>query len=463
MKRLGEASRAHWAPRAARVPDYARGGACGVLHLGLGGFMRAHQAMVFDRLLSEGDPRWGVHAVGMHRAELAQALAAQDGLYAVRVADHRGLHWQVPGALWRFSVLAQSPQQVLAALADPALRWVTLTVTEKGYTPALGQWLAQGLAQRAARGLPGLTLASCDNLPENGRRLRALVLPACPSRRVRDWVERHCAFPCSMVDRIVPASTPEMVRACEDALGVHDASPLATEAFGEWVIEQQLADPADAALLARWSVRVTDDVDRYEQAKLRMLNGSHSAMALLGAISGRAHIADCIAVPAVAEYVRRFMTQEVAPHQSRQDWPAYRDALIQRFGNPHLRHRVHQIAQDSSQKIPQRWPPCVLGQLASGGSIEHLAFAAALFVRWTLGVDEQGQPYPIQDPLAQALRDAGRDQGQSPQAALAALLSRQDIWGAQLPAQAAWRARVAHWHARVLQQGVDAALQELLA
>ncbi len=460
--RLSEATRARWAARAALCPDYDRRGTPGVVHLGLGAFHRAHQAMVFDRLLREGDPRWGVHAVGMARSELVQALRAQDGLYAVRVADHRGAHWQVPGALWRFSVAAHERAAVTQAMAAPSTRWITLTVTEKGYTAELGAWLAQALEQRARSGAPGVTLASCDNLPSNGRRLRTLVLQGCTSARARAWIEAHCAFPCSMVDRIVPASSAAVAQACEAALGVRDASPLATEAFGEWVIEDHFADPADAALLARWSVRVTPDVQAYEQAKLRMLNGCHSLMALLGAITGRAHIADCIGTPAIRQLVWDCMGQEIAPHVARQDWRAYREALIARFGNPHLRHSVHQIAQDSSQKIPQRWPPCVLGQIERGAPFERLALAAAAFVRYTLGEDEAGRAYALQDPLAEVLRQAGQGQRSAGAASLDALLSRTDLWGPVLPGHGPWRARVAHWHARILHAGVDGAIRECL-
>ena len=217
------------------------------------------------------------------------------------------------------------------------------------------------------------------------------------------WLDAHCAFPCSMVDRIVPAATPEVMTAAQEALGVQDQCALSTEGFWEWVIEDRFADPTDAALLQSAGVRVTGDVHSYEEAKLRMLNGSHSAMALIGAITGRPYIASCIGVDHIRNFVHRLMSREVAPHLSRSDWADYRDALIARFGNPYLKHSVHQIATDSSQKIPQRWPPSVLGQIAQGASFEHHALAAAVFVRYTLGVDEQGQAYALNDPQADSL------------------------------------------------------------
>lgn len=456
----------HTLPTAVHSPAYDRTGhAPGVVHLGLGAFHRAHQAMVFDQLLASGDTRWGIHGVGMTRPDLVNQLRAQDGLYAVRVADGQGVKWQVPGALWRMNVAATERDAVVQAIAAPSTRWVTLTVTEKGYTPALGQLLLDGLRERQQKGLPGITIASCDNLQGNGHKLQALVKAAATVQdaELLRWLDAHCAFPCSMVDRIVPAATPEVMAAAQEALGLQDHCALSTEGFWEWVIEDRFADPADAALLQSAGVRVTSDVHSYEEAKLRMLNGSHTAMALMGAITGRPFIASCIGVPHIRSFVHHLMSQEVAPHLSRSDWADYRDALIARFGNPYLKHSVHQIATDNSQKIPQRWPPSVLGQIAQGASFEHHALAAAVFVRYTLGVDEQGQAYALNDPQAESIMAMGAAQRTEPEACVRALLAREDLWGSTLPSHGAWTARVTHWHQQVLQHGVDAAVQQLLA
>jgi fructuronate reductase len=352
---------------------------------------------------------------------------------------------------------------VVQAIAAPSTRWVTLTVTEKGYTPALAQLLLDGLRLRQQAGLPGITIASCDNLQGNGHKLQDLVKAATTEQDadVLHWLDAHCAFPCSMVDRIVPATTPEVLAAASHALGLRDDASLSTEGFWEWVIEDRLADPADAALLQSAGVRVTPDVHSYEEAKLRMLNGSHSAMALMGAVTGRPFIASCIGAPHIRSFVHRLMSQEVAPHLSRSDWADYRDALIARFGNPYLKHSVHQIATDSSQKIPQRWPPSVMGQIAQGASFEHHALAAAVFVRYTLGVDEQGQAYALNDPQAESLMAIGATQRTEPETCVRALLAREDLWGSALPGNAAWTARVMHWHQHILQHGVDHAVQQL--
>ena len=436
----------------------------GVVHLGLGAFHRAHQAMVFDQLLREGDMRWGIHGVGMTQPGLVNKLRAQDGLYAVRVAGANGIEWHVPGALWQTSVATTERQHVLNAIAAPSTRWITLTVTEKGYTPALAQLLIDGLRLRHAAGQAGLTIASCDNLQGNGHKLKAILHATASSQdaELMTWIDARCAFPCSMVDRIVPAATDEVAAAAKEALGMQDECALSTETFWEWVIEDNFVDPSDAALLSRCGVRVTSQVHSYEEAKLRMLNGSHSAMALMGAITGRAHIADCIGSDHIQEFVHRLMTQEVAPHLSRSDWADYRDALIQRFGNPYLKHSVHQIATDSSQKIPQRWPPSVLGQMAKSQSFEHHALAAAVFLRYTLAKDEQGKAYALNDPQAESLMAIGANQATEPHACVRALLAREDLWGKELAASEAWLERVSYWHDQVLHQGVDATVKYII-
>ncbi len=461
--RLGQASHAVWSHRVRHAPVYPRHEPPGVVHLGLGAFHRAHQAMVFDRLLASGDGRWGVLGVAMTQPALIDALRAQQGLYAVRVADARDCHWEVPGALWQCRLATTERDDVVEAIGAITTRWVTLTVTEKGYTPALAHLLLEGLRLRWRNRLPGLTVASCDNLQANGQQLRALVMAQAMDNGLRDWIDAHCAFPCSMVDRIVPASSDAVREAAQSALGVQDPTALGVEAFWEWVIEDRFADAADGPLLAAQGVRVTPNVPVYEEAKLRLLNGSHTAMALIGAVTGRPFIADCIGAPHIRQFVHRLMTHEVAPHLRRSDWAAYRDALIERFGNPYLRHSVHQIATDSSLKIAQRWVPSLQAQLARQHGVEHHALAAAVWLRHGLGVDEQGQPYPVNDPEAQWLQANAATQHQTPERSLQGLLDRSDVWGSVLPTEPLWRARVAHWHRIVLTHGVDHAIDQLLA
>jgi len=427
------------------VPAYARQGLMpGVLHLGLGAFHRAHQALVFDRLLASGDTRWGIFGVAMRSTQLADALATQKGLYALQIASRDGVAWQVAGALLQTAVAAREPEQVLAAMASPTTRWITLTVTEKGYVPMLADLLVQGLARRHAGGLPGLTIASCDNLTGNGRHLQALCLEAARalSPAVASWIQTQCAFPNSMVDRIVPAATPARLDAASQVLGVADAGALGTEGFWEWVLERRFADPADAQALLSAGVTVVDEVRPFEDAKLRMLNGSHSAMAYIGAVAGLPTIAQCIGQPVLHALVHGLMTHEIGPHLSRQDWPAYRDALLARFANPELKHSVHQIANDGSQKILQRWVPPVLDLLAQGQAFERLAFAAAAWMRFCLGEDEQAQTYTINDPLSDQLRALANTHASDAAATVQALGTLTSVWGEALPRSAPWLAGV---------------------
>ncbi len=451
------------ATRGIAVPGYARDGAPGVVHLGLGAFHRAHQALVFDSLLQRHDARWGVLGVAMRSTALADTLTAQDGLYAVQVASAAGTHWQVGGAIWHAAVAAREPAQVVQALAAPSTRWVTLTVTEKGYGPELAALLIQGLAARRAAGLPGLTLASCDNLAHNGRKLQALCVEAARAGdpALAEWIGNHCAFPNSMVDRIVPAATPGRLAAAAQALGVADAAALGTEAFWEWVIERRFVDASDGEVLAAAGVTVVDDVAPFEDAKLRLLNGSHTAMACMGAVAGWPVIGECITQPAVHTFIHGLMTHEVGPQLSRPNWHAYRDALLARFANPALQHSVHQIATDSSQKIPQRWPPSVLGALHAGQPVDRLAFAAAAWMRYVRGNDEHGKSYAMNDPMAGQLQALAQAHAGDAAATVQALGTLVAIWGEVLPQDARWLAQVTRHLDNIERLGMLAALARL--
>ncbi|MDO9358982.1 MAG: mannitol dehydrogenase family protein [Polaromonas sp.] len=462
---LNSASLPKLARRGIAVPTYPRNGQPGVVHLGLGAFHRAHQALVFDALLAKGDSRWGVLGVAMRSTAVADALNAQDGLYAVQVASRDGTRWQVGGAVWQTCVAAREREQVITAIAAPTTRWVTLTVTEKGYGPELAAVLVDGLAARHAAGLPGLTIACCDNLVGNGRQLQALCTAAAQARdpALAAWITSACAFPNSMVDRIVPAATASRLALAAEALGEDDQAALGTEAFWEWVIERRFADPGDGELLASSGVTVVDDVAPFEDAKLRLLNGSHSAMACLGAVAGWPVIGDCITQAAVRRFIHGLMTQEVGPQLSRPDWPAYRDALLARFANPELQHSVHQIATDTSQKIPQRWPPSVLGALAAGRPVDRLAFAAAAWMVYLRGMNEAGQTYTINDPMAGQLQPLALAHAGDAAATVQALGTVEAIWGTALPHNQTWLALMEKQLERLQRLGVVAALEGLEA
>lgn len=446
-----------------KVPLYDRRGSVGVVHLGLGAFHRAHQALVFDHILSTGDPRWGVLGVAMNNPAVADALDRQDGLYAVQVASKQGEQWQISGAIFATCLAAREEDEVVQAIAAASTRWVTLTVTEKGYTSVLAQLIVEGLAARQAKGLGGLTIASCDNLSNNGRKLQALCVETARthSLALADWVTDACAFPNSMVDRIVPAATPQRRKAAADALGLTDQAALGTEAFWEWVIERRFVDETDGAALSRAGVTVVDDVMPFEEAKLRLLNGSHSTMACMGAVVGWPVISDCIAQPLVQQFIHDLMTLEVGPQLSRTDWALYREALLARFANPSLQHSVHQIATDSSQKIPQRWPPSVLGAMRRGLSFQRLAFNAAVWMRYLQGRDEQGLPYTINDPMATPLHALALAHAGNAQASVKALGTLIEIWGPTLVMDKRWLSSVTQWLEHINKLGILGALAQV--
>jgi fructuronate reductase len=441
---LGTTSLAGLVSRGIAVPAYPRHGPAGVVHLGLGAFHRAHQALVFDQLLAGGDTRWGVLGVAMRQPALADALAAQDGLYSVQLASAHERRWQVSGAIWRTCLATRERQTVVQALAAASTRWVTLTVTEKAYGPELAGLLVEGLAARRAAGCGGLTVASCDNLHHNGRSLQALCVHHARTQdpALAHWIDTVCAFPDSMVDRIVPAGSPAITAQAQEALGVTDRAALRSEVFSEWVIERRFVDATDAGVLASAGVQVVDDVRPYEEAKLRLLNGSHSAMACIGAVAGLPVISDCVGRAEVHQFVHTLMGTDIGPLLQRHDWPAYRDALLARFANPYLQHSVHQIATDSSLKITLRWVPAAVDALHAGRPFSRLAFCAAAWMRYWLGEDEAGNSYSVSDPLAETLRENGRKHKGDPAATFDALGRMPAIWGDVLAHDPAWRAGV---------------------
>lgn len=460
--RLSEVSRTIWEPRVACYPQYDRRVSPGVVHLGLGGFHRAHQAVVFDRLLGQGDPRWAVVGVGMTRPDLVKQLAMQDGLYALHVQSAQGAHWQVPGALVAWEVAISHSDAVIERMAAGHTRWVTITVTEKGYGPVLFDLLLAGLSLRRRQGMNGITVASCDNLISNGDRLRTALQTRALARGQKSlwtWIERHCAFPCSLVDRIVPATSLDGIALCQRELGVRDETVLETEAFGQWVIENHFADPTDARSLAAWGVDVTDRVWVYEQAKLGMLNGSHTALAMVGLVAGIETIGQAMAVKPIRAFIDRFMMREVAPHMARQDCAGYRDQLMARFDNPHLRHRLAQIAKDTSQKISPRWLPTLRAARAAGSDLSCMAFAAAAFVHWCSAIDERGQSYAIDDPMQHQLGALVRDHTDLADRARA-LLGVPEIW-AELSQDSVWISKVIHQARTIASIGIVSALSAL--
>ncbi len=460
----------------------------GIVHLGLGAFHRAHQAIYTDGVLQR-DPHWGICGVSLKTPHATRALTAQDGLYTALEKDTTGTRVRVVGALREALFLGTERDRVLARMADPAVHVVTLTVTEKGYChdPATGALdlhhpdIVRDLAQPgAAMSAPGfivaaldarrraaggaLTVVCCDNLPHNGRVVAGIVTAFARAADpvLADWIGRNVAFPSTMVDRIVPATTPADVAEAARRTGYTDAAPVVFEPFRQWVIEDRFAAPRPA-----WEddgAQLVADVAPFETMKLRLLNGSHSTLAYLGFLAGHEFIWQASSDPLLARLVERQMAEEIAPTLAAPagvDLDSYCAQLIVRFRNPALPHRTQQIAMDGSQKLPQRLLGTVRDRLAGGASIRHLALAVAGWIRYASGTDEQGRPIPVSDPLADEFRRIVAASGGDASGIASGFLELRAVFG-DLVAHAPFRAAVTHNVVALFRDGVRKTLNEHL-
>ena len=473
-----------------------------IVHLGAGNFFRAHQAAYTDAAMSAGELDWGIVGVSLRSPGVRDALAAQQGLYTLIERDAHGDRARVVAALRELLVAPESPGAVVERIADGATRIVSLTVTEKGYcrdaaaggldrnAPEIAADLrdpgrpasAVGLLyaacrERAARGAPGFTVLSCDNLSGNGRMLRRLLLEfadavragpgdagADARRAVRDWIEREPSFPDAMVDRIVPQTTDAERELALRLTGCEDAWPVATEPFSQWVVEDRFV--AGRPQWQAHGVEFVDDVSQWEAMKLRLLNAAHSSLAYLGVPAGLETVDRAIAEPALRAFVEAMWAREVAPGLDasvRARVPAYCASLIARFANPALGHRTRQIAMDGSQKLPLRLLPSLRARIARDEPFDLLALAIAAWIRFLEGRTETGGSYPIDDPLAGELQRAMARAGPDAGSAVSALLAIDAVFGADLAAQPRVRAAIAAKLAMLRELGSVAAARASVA
>jgi len=405
-------------PASVQAPGYDRSAqAAGIVHIGIGAFHRAHQAVYTDDAMAAGDRDWGIVGVSLRSGDVAAQLNPQDGLYTVSARGAQGSKLRLIGAVQQVLVASENPQAVIDAIAAPTTHIVSFTVTEKGYLrepdgkldlaaaqapSSLYRFVGAGLAARKASGLPGITLLSCDNLAGNGAALKALMRRylAAGHADLLDWFDATCRCPSTMIDRIVPATTEADRAAVEAVLGARDEGAVVTEGFSQWVIEDDFAGPRP-----RWEnvgAELVADVAPYETAKLRMLNGAHSALAYIGIGRGYDYVHQAISDPEIRPIIERLMLSEAAPTIDAapgQDLTAYADALLDRFANPALNHRLIQIAMDGSQKIPQRWLETLAWHQARGARCLSLEAAITAWVAFLRG------DHPIDDPLAEKLRE----------------------------------------------------------
>jgi fructuronate reductase len=407
-------------PAGVAGPDYDRAALRpGILHLGLGAFHRAHQAVFTDAALAEEFDAWGIEAVSLRSAATVHALAEQGGLYSVLVRSGERTEAQVIGSILAGHAARESPAIVLDRLADPAIRIVTLTVTEKAYglDPATGGLdlqhpdiaadlvrpkaprgvighIVEGLARRRAQSVPPFTVLCCDNLPSNGRVVKHLVREFAERRdaALADWIGENVAFPSSMVDRIVPAPTARTLADAEALIGCRDEAAVETEPFMQWVIEDRFT-----AGRPRWEAGgalFVTDVEPYERMKLRLLNGAHSLIAYLGQNRGLAYVRDVMAEQRYRELVRAHMREAMATLGPVPviDLHSYCDALIARFANTAIAHATSQIAMDGTQKLPQRLLMPAAEARRAGREARSFARAVAQWMHYCCSRDAIDDP-----------------------------------------------------------------------
>ncbi|NTG50667.1 mannitol dehydrogenase family protein [Agrobacterium rhizogenes] len=433
----------------------------GIVHIGLGAFHRAHQAIYTDAALAHAFGNWGIVGVSLRSTEIAQDMRAQDCLYSVVARDRSGDSVRVVGSIVEALAANDDGEAVLGRLADPAIQIVTLTVSEKAYGidpisggldyahPAIAEdlksptrptgvigYLTEGLARRKAAGLPPFTVLCCDNLPSNGRIVRRLVIEMAVTRdpALAEWISETVSFPCSMVDRIVPAATAETRARAEKLLGVEDRLSIEAETFSQWVIEDDFV--GDRPTWDAGGALFVENVEPYEKMKLRLLNGSHSLIAYLGQLQKLEFVRDVMAVPENVVLVRRHMQAAVRTLDPVPgiDLTHYMDQLVERFANPAIAHRAQQIAMDGSQKLPQRLFQPAVDAISSGSDAAEFAFVTAVWIAYLK------QAETIDDPRGRELQKAAADA--TPADETASFFAIAGLFPSELQANRAWREQV---------------------
>jgi fructuronate reductase len=413
-------------PESVARPGYDRDARrVGIVHFGIGAFHRAHMAAYTDDAMAAESGDWRILGVSLRSAGVRDQMSPQDGLYTLVERSVAGSEARIIGAVADVLLASEERERLVAALAEPTTHIASFTITEKGYCRAPDgsldlvqadersaySYLAEAFARRKAAGLPGFTLLSCDNLAGNGAQLQRLMGEYLDAHapELRAWFNGACTCPSTMVDRIVPATTDVDRAEIETHIGMRDEAAVVTEPFSQWVIEDRFAGPRPA--WENHGAQMTSNIHAYETAKLRMLNGAHSALAYLGLQRGHEFVHQAIADPELAKLINKLMRDEAAtsfPPAPAQDLPAYADALIERFKNPALKHRLIQIAMDGSQKIPQRWLETLADHQRHG---THCPAIIEALAAWILHV--RGDVHIVNDPMRDQLSELWQAYGVS--------------------------------------------------
>jgi mannitol 2-dehydrogenase len=480
---------AYWRGRLP-VPDYDRDlVTAGVVHIGVGGFHRAHQAMYHDRLMNQGTALdWGICGVGVMAADrrMKEVLDAQDGLYTLVLKHSDGTYEpRVIGSIVEYLFAPDDPEAVIEKMAAESTRIVSLTITEGGYnlSDVTGEFdvanpdvladlepgavprttfglITEALRRRWKRGLAPFTVMSCDNLQDNGY-LSKRVFTAFAGLRdpdLGDWIEREARFPNSMVDRITPVTTDTDRGEIRERFGIEDLWPVVCEPYTQWVLQD--AFTAGRPPYERVGVQVVEQVEPYELMKLRLLNGSHQAMAYFGYLCGYRLVHEAAQDPLFQAFMLGYMDCEATPTLAPVpgvDLEGYKHTLIERFSNPQVRDTIARLCAESSDRIPKWLLPVVRAQLVTGGEIRRSAAVVASWARYAEGFDEAGQPIEVVDRLRDTLMRLARQQYEDPDA----FIANRDVFGDLVDQKAfvsAYRSALTSLH----QRGARATLGSLV-
>jgi mannitol 2-dehydrogenase len=407
----------------------------GIVHFGVGGFHRAHQAMYLDQLMNHGEAlEWGICGVGIMPIDqrMRDALRGQDGLYTLVVKHPDGRYdARVIGSIVDYRYAPDDPESVIELMAAPSTRIVSMTVTEGGYNihPVTGEFnfdhpdvvhdlrenavprtmfglVTEALRRRRARAIAPFTVMSCDNIQGNGE-VAHRMFTAFANRKnpeLGSWIGNSVAFPNAMVDRITPVTTKEDIAQVAERFGIEDAWPVMTEPFTQWVVEDHF--PSGRPAYEHAGAQMVQNVVPYELMKLRLLNASHQALVYFGHLAGYRYKHEVLANPLFPKFLLNYMTQEATPTLEPVpgvDLDDYRHTLIARFANPEIRDTLVRVASGASDKIPKWLLPVIRAQLASGGEISRSVAVIASWARYSEGQDEQGRPIEILDQMKDKL------------------------------------------------------------
>ncbi|WP_447928349.1 mannitol dehydrogenase family protein [Vreelandella sp. EE27] len=432
-----------------KLPTYDRRAVkAGIVHIGVGGFHRAHQAMYLDGLMNEGQALdWGIIGVGVMPGDkrMKEVLAGQDHLYTLVVKHPDGEYApRVIGSMVDYLFAPEETQAVIEAMADPAIKIVSLTVTEGGYNvhPVSGAFnldnpliqrdlaeptapassfglVVEALVRRRERGVAPFTVMSCDNIQGNGDVARRMfgAFASARDEALGEWLTREVAFPNAMVDRITPVTTQNDIDELKSRFGLEDDWPVVCEPFTQWVLEDHF--PLGRPALENVGVQLVEDVEPFELMKLRLLNASHQALTYFGYLAGYRYAHQVCQDPLFVEFLLRYMKEEGAPTLPPVpdiDLGAYQHTLIERFANPQIRDTLARLCAESSDRIPKWLVPVVRHQLEHGGQVALSASVIASWARYAEGVDEQGEPIEVVDALREQLTEIARQNRTRPEA-----------------------------------------------